>query len=363
MLTVPVGNSGKVGQVGKVGKVGKWGLAASAILAVVAAGCSSSAKPVAASTPEPVTVKVGYFPNITHGVALVGVASGIFARDLVPDKLDASETFNAGPAETQALLSGAIDIAFIGPSPSITAFTQSHGAVTIISGAASGGAGLVVKASITSPGQLKGTTLATPQLGNTQDVALRYYLKSQGYTTDLEGGGDVSIKPQANSQTVTTFKAGTIDGAWVPEPYESELVAAGGHLLVAENSLWPGGVFVTTDVLVRTAFLKAHPATVKRFLAGVVDTIAYIKSNPTAAATSANTQLTTLGAPLKPTVLTSAFANITFTADPLASTLQTEAAHAESVGLLKSPDLNGIFDLTLLNQVLQSKGRPLVPSS
>jgi NitT/TauT family transport system substrate-binding protein len=212
--------------------------------ALVAVACSSSKAAAPNATTAPVTVKVGYFPNITHGAALVGVADGIFARDLAPDNIDASQTFNAGPAETQALLSKSIDVAFIGPSPSITAFTQSNGAVKIISGAASGGAALVTKASITSASQLKGKTIATPQLGNTQDVALRSYLKSQGFTTDLQGGGDVSIKPQSNSQTVTTFKAGSIDGAWVPEPYVSLLVAAGGHVLVDEKTLWPNEKFV-----------------------------------------------------------------------------------------------------------------------
>jgi len=333
---------------------------------LLAAGCGSSSKPTAAgatTTATPVTVKVGYFPNITHGVALVGVQSGLFARDLAPDKLDASQTFNAGPAETQALLSSAIDIAFIGPSPSISAFTQSNGAVKIVSGAASGGAGLVTKPSIATPSDLKGKTIATPQLGNTQDVALRAYLKAQGFKTDLQGGGDVSITPQSNSQTITTFKAGTIDGAWVPEPFLSSLVAAGGHLLVDEKTLWPGGRFVTTDVLVRSDFLKAHPATVKRFLTGVVDTIASIQSNPTAAATAANQQLTTLGSALPDSVLSSAFANIAFTADPLASSLQKEAADATAAGLLTSSKLDGIFDLTLLNQVLKGKGQQEVASS
>ena len=223
------------------------GLTFVVVSGLLGAACSSSSTKAAPTTSAPVTVKVGYFPNITHGVALVGVQNGIFAKDLAPDKIDVSQTFNAGPAETQALLSKAIDIAFIGPSPSITAFAQSNGAVKIISGAASGGAALVTKASITSPADLKGKTIATPQLGNTQDVALRAYLKTQGFKTDLEGGGDVSIKPQTNSQTVTTFKAGSIDGAWVPEPFLSLLVAAGGHVLVDEKTLWPGGKFVTTE--------------------------------------------------------------------------------------------------------------------
>jgi NitT/TauT family transport system substrate-binding protein len=341
---------------------GAWGLVSVAVIVgLLAAGCGSSgAKAVAV---PPVTLKIGYFPNITHGTALVGVQGGIFARDLAPDKLDASQTFNAGPAETQALLSGAIDLAFIGPSPSISAFTQSHGAVMVISGAASGGAALVVKASITSASQLKGTTLATPQLANTQDVALRYWLKSQGYTTDVEGGGDVHIKPQANSQTVITFKTGTIDGAWVPEPYVAELVAAGGHVLVDEKTLWPGGRFVTTDVLVRTDFLRAHPATVSRFLKGLVDTIQFISASPSQAQTDANQQLTSLGSPLKASVLSAAWSDLTFTEDPLVSSFQAQATHAQAVGLLSAPKVTGIFDLAPLNQVLHDKGLPQVATS
>ncbi len=334
------------------------------IVGLTLAGCASSSKATAsAPATAPVTVKVGYFPNVTHGAALVGVQDGIFARDLAPDKIDASQTFNAGPAETQALLSKAIDIAFIGPSPSITAFTQSSGAVEIIAGAASGGAALVTKASITDPSQLKGKTIATPQLGNTQDVALRAYLKAQGFKTDVAGGGDVSIKPQSNSQTVTTFKGGGIDGAWVPEPYVSLLVAAGGHVLVDEKSLWPGGKFVTTDVVVRRDFLAAHPATVKRFLTGLVDTVALIQSSPNEAQAAAGTQLAALGSALTPAVLAQAWSDLTFTVDPLASTLQTEAANAVGAGLLTAPKLDGIFDLTLLNQALRAKGLPEVSST
>jgi NitT/TauT family transport system substrate-binding protein len=350
--------------VGKGGYRRAWGaLTLGVITGVLAAACSSSSTAAPNAAAAPVTVKVGYFPNVTHGAALVGVANGILARDLAPDKLDASQTFNAGPAETQALLSQAIDIAFIGPSPSITAFSQSHGAVKIIAGAASGGAALVTKASITSPNQLKGKTIATPQLGNTQDVALRAYLKSQGFTTDLQGGGDVTIKPQANNQTVTTFRAGSIDGAWVPEPFVSLLVAAGGHVLVDEKTLWPGGKFVTTDVVVRTAFLQAHPATVQRFLTGLVDTIQFIQSSPGPAQTAAGQQLTALGAALAPATLSAAWADLTFTTDPLVATLKTEAANAVATGLLNSPQLDGIFDLTFLNQALKAKGLPEVATT
>jgi NitT/TauT family transport system substrate-binding protein len=355
MSSVPVGKGGN--------RRALPALAVCVVSGLLAAACGSSKAASPNATVAPVTMKVGYFPNITHGAALVGVGNGIFARDLAPDKIDASQTFNAGPAETQALLSKAIDVAFIGPSPSITAFTQSNGAVKIISGAASGGAALVTKASITSPSGLKRKTIATPQLGNTQDVALRAYLKSQGFTTDLQGGGDVSIKPQTNSQTVTTFKAGSIDGAWVPEPYVSLLVAAGGHVLVDEKSLWPNGKFVTTDVLVRADFLAAHPATVQRFLTGVVDTMAFIQSHGSQAQAAAGQQLTALGSTLPPTVLSAAWSDLTFTTDPLASSLQQEAANAVAAGLLSAPQLKGIFDLTLLNQVLKTKNLPEVSST
>jgi NitT/TauT family transport system substrate-binding protein len=329
------------------------------LVALLLAGCGSSS-----ATSGPVTLRLGYFPNITHAVALVGINQGTFARDLGSDKLDASKTFNAGPAATEALLSGAIDAAFIGPSPSINAFNKSNGAVRIISGAASGGAALVTKPSITSVDRLKGKTIATPQLGNTQDVALRAFLKTKGLKTDTQGGGDVHILPQDNSTTVLAFKQGNIDGAWVPEPYVSQLTQAGGKVLVDERSLWPNGKWDTTNLLVTTSFLKAHPATVQRFLQGVVDTIAAIQADPTAAQTAANAQIQSLtGKALPAAVLSSAFANLTFTTDPIALSLVKQAADATSAGLLTNAKTSGIFDLTILNNVLKAKGQPQVSSS
>jgi NitT/TauT family transport system substrate-binding protein len=329
----------------------------SACLLLVAGACGPSAS--ASSGSAPVTVRLGYFPNITHAPALVGVQEGIFARDLAPDKLDASKTFNAGPAETEAMLSGAIDVAFIGPSPAINAFSKSSGAVQIIAGSTSGGAALVTKTTVATVADLKGKTIATPQLGNTQDVALRAYLKTKGFKTDTEGGGDVHIKPQDNSQTIDTFKQGLIDGAWVPEPYESELVAAGGHVLVAESSLWPQGRWVTTNVLVRTAFLKAHPATITRFLTGLLNSVNQLKTDPTGAQAATNQQLKALtGKALPVSVLTASFLDLSFTVDPLASTLNKQASDAVSVGLMPATRLTGIYNLTLLNDLLTSKGQP-----
>ena len=360
-----------------IGKVRKRVLAGSVglgALALIAGACGSSSSPHAsasdtgstATSPaaKPVTVHLGYFPNLTHAPALVGVAQGIFAKDLAPDTLSTS-TFSAGPTENQAILSGSLDIAFEGPSAALSAYSSSHGAIAIVAGTASGGAGLVTKATITSPSQLKGTTLASPQLANTQDIALRYWLKTQGYTTTKSGGGDVSVQPSStgNGTVVTEFKAGSIDGAWMPEPYETQMLQAGGHLLVNEASLWPAGKWATTNVVVRTAFLQQHPATVERFLRGLVDTLSYIQAQPAAAQAAFNTQLASLqgGKPLSSKVLTAAWKDLTFTADPLASTLQTQVAHGVAVGLLKPPsNLAGIYNLTLLNQVLAAKGDPPV---
>jgi NitT/TauT family transport system substrate-binding protein len=303
-------------------------------------------------------VQVGYFPNLTHAPALVGIDEGIFAKDLAPDRLDASQTFNAGPSEVSALLSGSIDIAFIGPSPAVSAYATSHGAVQIISGAASAGAALVVKPSITSPAQLAGAKLASPQEGNTQDVALKYWLSQNGLSKS------VTVEPSAsgNGTIVTEFRSGAIDGAWVPEPYVAQLVADGGHVLVNEKSLWPGGQFSTTEVLASTSFVKAHPATVRRFLTGLVDTLSVIASDPSGAQQAANAQLAKVTSkPLSASVLSSAWSDLSFTDDPLAASVQTQTDHAVAIGAIKNPgSLNGLYNTSILNEVLAAKGKPPV---
>ena len=342
------------------------GVAAVAVAAVsAAAGCgSSAASSTGGGSSSQVTLHLGYLTNITHATALVGVHSGIFAKDLGRGVTLRTETFNAGPDEVTALFSGALDAAYIGPGPAVNAWQKSQGqAIKIISGAASGGASLVVKKGITSVAALKGTTLATPQLGNTQDVALRYFLLQHGLRTDTQGGGDVHIKPQTNSITIPEFKSGQIDGGWLPEPYASELVQAGGTKLVDERTLWPSGQFATTLLVVRTAFLQAHPDAVAKLLKGQVDVTDYINKQPAAAQAAANAELTALtGKGLKPNVVSAAFKEITFTSDPIASSLRAGAQHAEQVGLLKPVDLTGIFDLGPLNSVLTAAGEQQVSS-
>jgi NitT/TauT family transport system substrate-binding protein len=244
----------------------------------------------------------------------------------------------------------------VGPNPAINAWQKSNGtAIKVVSGAATGGASIVVKPSITSAAQLKGQSVATPSLGNTQDVAARYWLKQQGLATSTTGGGDVAIKPTSpNSAAVLEFKSGQIAGASEPSPYDVQMVQEGGKVLLSE----PG---VTTVLMVTQSFLSAHPDIVSDLVKANLDALNYIKSNPAQAEQAANAELAAYtGKPLSSKVLDPAFKEITFTADPDAKSLTEDAQQATSVGLLKSVNLNGIFDLTPLNSLLAAADQPKV---
>ena len=344
--------------------------AGAAAVTALAAGCGSSASSSSSSSTASagasaasVTLRLGFLANITHAPALVGLNKGFFTTDLGNGVTLKTSVFSSGTQETTALLAGQLDAAYVGPNPAINAWQKSSGkAIKIISGAASGGAALVVKPSISSVSQLKGKSLSTPSLGNTQDVAARYYLKQQGLTTTTTGGGDVGIKPIApNSAAVLEFKSGQIDGGWEPAPYDIEMVADGGKQLVNEASLWPGGKFVTTNLVVTQAFLAAHPSAVTGLLKGQIQANDYIAKNTSAAETAANAELTTLlGKGLKSSVLAASFKQITFTNDPIASSLAADAQHAQLIGLLKPVNLSGIYDLGPLNALLKADGEAQV---
>ncbi|MBO1329904.1 aliphatic sulfonate ABC transporter substrate-binding protein [Streptomyces sp. VRA16 Mangrove soil] len=315
-----------------------------------------SAKGKALSTD---TVKIGYFGNLTHGTALVGRQQGIFQKELKGTKAQYA-TFNAGPSEIEALNAGSIDIGWIGPSPSINGYTKSKGtSLRIIGGSASGGVKLVVDPKkIKSLDDVKGKKIATPQLGNTQDVAFLNWIAEQGWKVDANSGkGDVSVVRTDNKITPDAFKSGSIDGAWVPEPTASKLVAEGGKVLLDESTLWPDKKFVITNIIVSQKFLKAHPDVVEAVLRGSVKTNQWIDAHPDEAKAAANKQLEKdSGKALPPNVLDPAWKSIEFTDDPLASTLDSEAAHAVKAGLLQKPDLAGIYDLKPLNKVLKAAG-------
>ncbi len=350
---------------------------AGAALVAGMAGCSSSSgsdtsASADAAPAEVKTLRLGFFPNLTHAPALVGLQDGLFKEALSDQEITVTPTaFNAGPDAVSALFGGSLDITYIGPNPTINAFTESGGeAVRVISGSTSGGASLVVKSDIKSAADLRGKTLATPQLGNTQDVALRFWLKEQGLATNTDGGGDVSIQPQSNSEGLTAFGSGAIDGAWVPEPWVAEYEEAGAKVLVDEKTLWPDGKFVTTNILVRTEFLDEHPDVVKAFLEGHLAALDEIKKDPKGSQEAANAALQSLtGSSLDAKILTAAWGQMEFTADPLEPTLVESASHAVDVGLLDQGQIDAagglpgnLYDLTILNELLKAAGDKAVSS-
>jgi NitT/TauT family transport system substrate-binding protein len=341
--------------------------AAVAAITLLAAGCGSSGTSAPpSSSGDPVTLRLGFLENITHASALVGIKEGIFAKDLGSGVKLQLVPFSTGTQEATALLAGQLDAAYVGPNPAIKAWQTTNGKlIKVISGSASGGAELVVKPGITSAAQLKGKKLATPSLGNTQDVALRFWLKQHRMTATQTGGGAVPITPiTPNSNAVLAFQSGQIAGGWEPAPYDIEMQQLGGHVLVNEAALWPSGQFVTTNLVATQAFIAAHPAAVSGLLKGQIQANDFIKAHKSAAEAAANAELTSLTSKsLKPAILAGAFAQITFTDDPIVSSLETDAQHAVAVGLL-SPvqNLPSLYDLGPLNKLLTAAGEPQVSS-
>src|SRR6266487_4232991 len=335
--------------------------------ALLLAGCSSSS-PSSSSTGSatdanagggsPVTVRLGFLSNITHASALVALKNGYFNKALGSAGTLKATAFSAGTEETTAILSGQLDAAYVGPNPAINAWQKSDGkAIKIVSGAATGGASIVVKKGITSAAQLKGKSLATPSLGNTQDVALRYWLKQHGVATTTTGGGDALIKPtKPNSAAVLEFKSGQIAGGSEPAPYDIQMVSDGGTVLLSE----PG---VTTLLVVTQSFLSAHPDIVADLVKAQVQANDFIKSNPARAQADANAELASYtGKPLKADLVAASFKEITFTNDPDAASLKTDADQAVSLGLLKPVNLTEVYDLGPLNKALTAAGESPIGS-
>jgi NitT/TauT family transport system substrate-binding protein len=329
-------------------------------LATAVAGCSPTASP--GRTP----LHVGYFPNITHAQAVVGVADGSFRRALGAGVDLRPHVFNAGPSAIEALFAGQLDLAYIGPNPAINGFVRSGGrALRIVAGATSGGAVLVVRsdASIRQPSDFLGRRIASPQLGNTQDVALRRWLQEQGLTL-REQGGSTAVLPIANPDILTLFLKKEIDAAWVPEPWGARLEQeAGGRLFLDERDLWPGRRFVTAHVIVRTGFLEAHPDIVARWLDAHVELTRRINADASGTKRALNLEIERLtGKRLPDAVLDAAWSRLDVTWDPVRASLQRSADAAFRLGFLgdAAPRLDGIYDLRVLNQVLRAKNLPVV---
>ncbi|TDV38647.1 ABC transporter substrate-binding protein [Actinophytocola oryzae] len=338
-------------------------LATTVALSLLAAACSradsgSTESDTPAKDTSPATeLRLGYFPNVTHAPALIGLDKGLFEKELGKTKLTRQE-FNAGPNEVSALLGGSLDIGFIGSGPAINAYAKSNGeAVRLISGVTSGGAQFVTTPDIARPEDLVGKTVVTPQLGNTQDVSLKKWLADKKLT------GKVQVTNMDNAQTLDAFKGGQVQAAWLPEPWSSRLVLeAGAKVLVDEKELWPDGQFPTTVLVVRTQFLEEHPQTVRAFLKGLVASIDYANDNAADAQAAVNKQLETLtGKALKPETIERAWSNITLTFDPIAGEFKQLAQDQVIAGIAKeAPDVAGFANLTELNAVLEDAGQPEV---
>jgi NitT/TauT family transport system substrate-binding protein len=308
-------------------------------------------------------VRVGAFPNITHPQAMIGKANGWFEKAMGPQVKIDWKTFNAGPSAIEALFAGAIDMTYVGPNPAINGYVRSNGeALRIIAGAASGGAALVVRgdSGITQAEDFHGKRIASPQLGNTQDVALRAWLKANGLKT-RDKGGDVEVIPTANPDQLTLFINKQIDAAWAPEPWASRLVhEAGGRVLLDERTIWPNGRFLTTELVASTKFLESHPDLVEKWLAAHVELTDWINRNRSQAKAILNQQIRKeTGKALAPAVLDDSFEHLEVTYQPLQDPLLRAAHLAFDAGFLgrQMPDLSRLYDLTLLNRVLAEKGK------
>jgi NitT/TauT family transport system substrate-binding protein len=344
-------------------------LTATLVAGAALAGCSRAAEsPAGGGSGAPASgpaaeLRLGYFPNVTHAPAIIGADQGLFAGELGSTKLT-TQQFNAGGEAVTALFGGSLDATYIGSGPAINAFAKSNGAaVRVIAGATSGGAQLVVKPGITGPDQLKGKTIAIPQVGNTQDIALRKWLKEKNLA---DGPDAVKVTALDNPRTFDAFKQGTVDGGWLPEPWASRLVVdAGATVLLDERSLWPNGQFPTTVLIVRTQFLAQHPDTVRALIRGHLKALDHIAADPARAQVEVNNGVEKLtGKKLTDPVLNRAFANITLGPDPLAATFSQLAKDSVTAGVTPTEtDVHGLFDLGPLNTELQAAGKPTVDTA
>ena len=342
-------------------------LLAAGILATAA--CSRverSTDTTAANQGPAAELRLGYFPNVTHAAALAGGGRGDFPGELGSGTKPTTQTLQARPRGARPLLGGSSESTSLGRCPTRTTFAKSNGeAIRLVAGATSAGAQLVARPEITEVGQLRGKRVATPQLGNTQDIAIKKLLSEQKLAVG-SGPDQVAIVNADNPQTLEAFRSGQIDAAWLPEPWSSRLVLeAGAAVLLDEKELWPGGRFPTTVVIVRTEFLAAHPQTVQAFLRGLVSVTDWANANPAEARATVNAALAELtGKALADAVIERAFGNLTFTVDPLAVTFPQLAKDSVTAGIAASqPDLAGLVDLDPLNAALTAAGRPTVDAA
>jgi NitT/TauT family transport system substrate-binding protein len=288
-------------------------------------------------------VRLGYFPNVTHAQAVLGVTSGDFARAVGPVKFTPQQ-FNAGPSLIEALFAGQIDVGYVGPGPVINAFARSHGqGIRVISGAAANGVLIVARkdSGIQSLTDLKGKKIATPQHGNTQDIAARHYLTAVLGQTDT-----ANVLPITNPDQFEMMRRGQIDAAWVPEPWGSLLISQAGATLVGqEKDLWPEKEFSLTVIVTTPDFLAAHGDVVQKLLNVNRDWTRQLNDNPADCSPKLEAGLAQLtGKQLPAGVVADSLSHVKFTDEPLPATFSANAQWASDLGFAKEkPDLTGLI--------------------
>ncbi len=310
---------------------------------LVPTGCRN--QPTRNGDGNPSRVRIAFFPNVTHAAALNASATGLFKK-AVGDGIDVEErVFSAGPLEIEALFAGEVDMGYIGPSPALNGYSKSRGeALWIVSGAASGGSGLVVRKGvpIRAISDLKGRPVAVPQTGGSQDISLRHALSTAGLK-GYDRGGDVMIMPFNSSDAYARMKDGSIDAAWMAEPWLSRMVEdLDATVLIDERDLWPGKRFSTAVVVVRQQFAKENPELVERLLAAHRESVADVRSHPDSARRRVGDRIAaaSAGKRLPDNVLKSAMERTEITDDLLPESVLEFADRAHALGYLRE-DRNG----------------------
>ncbi|NOJ26767.1 MAG: sulfate ABC transporter substrate-binding protein [Nitrososphaera sp.] len=341
----------------------KLGIAAAIVVFVIGSSVALNDRPLFSSSDSSKAsdvLRIGYFPNFNHAQAVIGFGNGDYQTSLGNIRVE-RQVFNAGPAAVEALVAGQIDVAYVGPNPAINGYLATEGKVKVISGVSSGGAVFVVRndAGIDSADDFKDKKLSSPQLGNTQDVALRTYLHDNGYNVDVLGGNP-TILPAKTSDILTLMIKKEMDGAWVPEPWGSRLVReTDSRIFLDERELWQDGKFSTSLIICRTDYLRDNPDTIKKLLAAHVEKTIWVNANKEDAIKEFNMEIEKIiKSELPAEDLRNAFGRMEFTYDPLKQTVNKAAENAFDLGLLgdEKPNLEGMYDLRLLNEVLSEKG-------
>src|SRR5258707_3671607 len=330
-------------------------------LLLLAAGASQIGACKSSKGAVPGLVRIGFFPNITHSPALVGNLEGTFARQLGDTKAQMIQ-FNAGPAAMEALSSGSLDVSYVGTGPAIIFYPKADQQLRVIAAAADGGAVLVAKTAKT-PQDLKGKKVASPQLGGTQDISLRYWLKMQGLKIAEDSKGDVTVIPLPNADILGLFLTGKLEAAWVPEPWGARLVwEGGGHILVDERDLWPNRVFHSTLLVTTQPFLETRGNDASAILRAHAELTRQWIEAPDGFAGRANDAFAQLtGKRLTPPILKDAFSRLEPALRPLPPVLSLAAQHAQELGYVPSADVGGMVDTSLLDKLVRGTNRGTKP--